>query len=373
MPASLLNTAIALPRYSYSQEEFSEFIAFWLAEDPVKAAKASKILAHAEVDRRYIVRPAEWYPTHTSVTERSAVYREEMVALCESAATSVLDMAEVCPRSIGLIITTSCTGFMIPAVDSHLLNRIPFRSTIRRMPLTELGCAGGAAAVAHADHFLRAYPDSAALIVAAELCSLTAQVTDFSMANIVSGSLFGDGAAATLVTGEKFLFPEPETPVESGKAPLGIRIPEQRPVARILATRSVQFPDSLDMMGFDNTDGGFRIVMSPQLPRFARQRLPGVVGHFLEEQGLAMEDLSHFLLHPGGPKVIDGLEQVFKLSREHTRISRKVMRKYGNLSSATLLFVLHHFEREGRPQPGDYGLMMALGPGFCAEMALLQW
>ncbi len=360
MAASLLPTAIALPDHVHSQREIGEAVSLWLRDFPDKAARARSVLAHANVERRYTVRPVAWYLEHTSVTERSEVYREEMIALCSRAAQGALDGAGLSPQAIGLIISVSATGFMIPSVESHLMNRMPFSPHTRRMPLTELGCAGGAAAVAHANTYLKAHPQSAALIVACELPSLTAQVSDFTMANIVSASLFGDGAAGTVVAGEKFVWD-------------GAAGPEQRPAPRILATRGVLFPGSEELMGFDNTDGGFKIVLAPRLPRFAQKHLPGPLREFLASQGLGLEDVTHFLLHPGGPKVIEGLERAFGLSREQTRFSHEVLRDYGNLSSATVLFVAHLFEREARPRPGEYGLMLALGPGFCAEMVLLQW
>ncbi len=370
MAGCFVATEIALPRYSYSQEEIGAAVEGWLAGQPEKAAKARGILAHAGVVRRHTVRPLEWYPAHPSVTERSEAYREEMIALCTRAAEGVLERARVAPEAVGLIVSTSSTGFMVPAVETYLMSRIPFSPQARRMPLTELGCAGAGTGVNLAEEFLRANPESSALIVAAELTSLTAQVSDFSMANIVSAALFGDGAAATLIAGEKFAFPRPAATGGPGDAGAG---PEQRPLPRIVATRSVLFPHTHHLMGFDNTDGGLKVVLSPQLPRFLRAELPSRVEPFLAEHGLGVADLTHFLLHPGGPKVIAALEKSFGLSREQTRFSHEVLQEYGNLSSATVLFVLHRFERQGRPDPGDYGLMMAVGPGLCAEMALLQW
>lgn len=367
MAAKLMPTAIALPPYSYSQEEIAEVIAGVLAEHPEKAAKARAILANSKVERRHAVRPLDWYLEHPSVTERSRVYQEEMVELGGQAARAALEAAGAEPGSVGLIVTTSCTGLMIPALESHLMNRIPFSPLVRRLPLTELGCAGGAAALSQAELFLRSNPRSAALVVACELSSLTAQVGDFSMANIVAASLFGDGAAATLVAGESFSFDAPPGQNPGGNGP------EQAPVPSILATRSVWFPDTLDLMGFDNTDTGLKIFLSPRVPRFLRQNLPGQVEPFLEEQGLGVADIEHFFLHPGGPKVIEGLEKEFGLSPRQTRLSHEVLRRYGNLSSATVLFLLHLFEQEEEPKPGDYGLLVAVGPGFCAEMLLLQW
>lgn len=361
----ILNTAIALPDFVHSQEEIRGILAQWLAGRPGLAEKTDAILTNALVERRYSVRPAAWYMKHTSVTERSEVYREEMARLCERAATEALTGAGVAPEEVDLIISTSCTGMMIPSVEHHLMNRMPFGQYTRRQPITEMGCVAGALAISHADDFLRGRPESAVLVVSAELTTLTAQVEDFSMANVISAALFGDGAAATVIAGDRF------AACGNGTTPAlanGRRLP-----ARIVATRSVFFPDSLDVMGFDNTDTGLKIVMLPKVPRFVREQVPKHLPPFLEEQGLRLPELTHYLLHPGGRKVLEGLEKKLSLTRKQTRISWEVLQNYGNLSSTTVLYVLHQFEREVRPRPGEYGLMMAVGPGFSAEFLLLQW
>ncbi len=360
--SALLNTAIALPAHCYPQEEVRAAVGAWLAADAEKAARADAILAGAEVAQRYLVRPAEWYLRHTSVRERSEVYRDEMVRLCEQATREALAGAAVHPADVGLIISTSCTGLMIPSVEALLMNRVPFRPETRRQPLTTLGCAAGAAALGQADRHLRAHPDEAVLIVSAELASLTAQVSDFSMANIVSVALFGDGAAATVAVGARFRH----------RGSGADRAGPHRP-ARVVATRSVLFPDTEDMMGFDNTDTGLRIFLQPRVPRFLRSELPRHVVPFLAEHGLAPGDVAHWLLHPGGRKVLQGLQEVLGLAPQQTHLSWRVLRDYGNLSSATVLFILHHFEREATPAPGDHGLLAAVGPGFAAELVLLQW
>ncbi len=362
MNARLFHTATALPPYRHSQQTLTRLVQEALADRPTQAARVAAIFANAQVSQRYSVRPAEWYLAHQGVEERSEVYGQEMVALCEQAARQVLSESGVAAEAIGMIITTSCTGLMIPPVESHLMNRMPFSPQVRRLPLTELGCAAGASALAQAALYLEARPEEAVLVLSAELASLTLQVRDFSMANLVSSALFGDGAAAVLVTGEGFSGPAAEVPPPQGAPP-----------PRVLAVRSVQFPDTLEMMGFDNTDTGLRIFLSPRVPRLVREQLPPALAVFLEEQGLALEHLTHFLLHPGGPKVIDGLERKLNLSPRQTALSREVMRDHGNLSSATVLFLLDAFRRQGRPQPGELGLLLAVGPGFAAEMVLLRW
>ena len=293
--STLLATAVALPEQSYTQEEIRGYVRAWLAHDPDKAVKADSILRNAEVRRRHSVRPAEWYLAHTSVTERSEVFREELVRLTESAARQALELSSVRAEEIGLIVSTSCTGIMIPPVESHLMNRMPFRASTRRMPLTELGCIAGATAISHADQYLRANPESAALILCGELASLTAQTGDFSLANIVAAAIFGDGAAAAVLVGARH--PRANGNGASGHSASGGdasnsgasgegggSTPAARLHPRILASRSVQFPGTLDLMGFHNTDGGLKIFLSPRVPRVIRDELPRYLLPFLEEQ-----------------------------------------------------------------------------------------
>ncbi len=364
----LLRAALALPAHRYTQAELSAVLQGWLHDRPALAEKARAILAHAGVDQRHTVRPAEWYLAHTSVAERTEVYCAEMVHLCESAVVAALSASGVAAESVGLIVSTSCTGIMIPSVESHLMNRLPFRPTTRRQPLTELGCVAGAAALSQATDYLRVHPTQAAVVVSGELASLTAQVQDFSLTNIVAGALFGDGAGAAVLVGDQWAGGAPTAGHAAGDG--GGTAP---PTARVVATQSVLFPDTLDMMGFDNTDSGLRIFLSPRVPRFLGRRVPPALDAFLAEQGLAREQLRHLLLHPGGRKVMDALEAALGLTPAQTALSRRALREFGNLSSATVLAILHLFAQDTRPEPGDYGLLMAVGPGFCAEFVLLQW
>jgi len=379
MTAQVVHTAIALPAYAHSQDSIRDALLAWLADDPDQAAKAASIIAHGEVRRRYTARPLDWYLTHTSVTERSRAYADEMVALCERAARDALAGAGVAPAEVAMILTASCTGVMIPSVETYLVERMGLRPDIRRLPASEMGCVAGAWALGRANDYLRAYPRAAVLVVAAELASLTAQVTDRSMANIVSAALFGDGAAATVLIGPQFPHNGSRAPVRDAPGEVmaaanpAIRAGGRARPARVLASRSHLFPGTPGLMGFDVTDSGLKIVLSPRVPRFIRQHLPAVLAPFLEEQGVGRGDLKHFLLHPGGRKVLEGLERELQLTQEDTRFSWRVLREYGNLSSATVLVMLHHFEQECRPDPGDLGLLMAVGPGFCAELVLLQW
>jgi alkylresorcinol/alkylpyrone synthase len=224
-----------------------------------------------------------------------------------------------------------------------------FRSNVRRLPLTELGCAAGAMALARAAEFVRASPGASVLIVAVELPTLTFQRRDLSQANLISCVLFGDGAAAAVVTGRPAAGPE------------------------IVDADTYTFPASLDAMGFDLRDGGFHIVLSKDVPQMIREKICALVDDFLQRSGLTREDVSAFLLHPGGQKLLSYVEQELQLNRADTQLSWDVLGEYGNLSSATILFILHAFLNTRTMDSGAYGLAAAFGPGFSAELLLLRW
>jgi alkylresorcinol/alkylpyrone synthase len=282
--------------------------------------------------------------------ERTSVqYREHAVRLGRQAAEECLASAGMTPGDIDMIVTVSCTGFMIPSLDAHLIELMGFRPDVRRMPLTELGCAAGAMALARGWEFVGAFPGASVLIVAVELPTLTFQRRDLSQANLISSVLFGDGAAAALVTGRA------------------------APGPRILDAQTHTFPRSLDAMGLDLRDSGFHIVLSKDVPQMIRERVREIVDGFLCRWGLRREDVAAYLLHPGGRKLLSYVEEQLELRRCDTQSAWDVLGRYGNLSSATILFVLHERMRRGAIEPGDYGLAAAFGPGFSAELLLMQW
>jgi alkylresorcinol/alkylpyrone synthase len=238
---------------------------------------------------------------------------------------------------------------MIPSLDAHLINLMGFRSDVRRMPLTELGCAAGAMALTRASEFVRAFPEKTVLIVSVELATLTFQRGDLSQANLISCVLFGDGAAAAVVTGRAATGP------------------------RILDADTYTFPQSLDAMGFDLRDTGFHIVLSKDVPQMIREQIKGVVDRFLERSDLTRDAIAAYILHPGGQKLLSYVEEQLGLCRCDTQFSWDVLSQYGNLSSATILFILHEWLTKKTMKRGEYGLAAAFGPGFSAEVLLLQW
>lgn len=347
--ATIAAIATAVPPHVVTREEVK---AYFQHVFPLEASRLEAMMAivdNSQVRRRYCIHPVEYVIQPRPLSQISREYQEHTVRLGRQVACESLTRAGMKPADIDLFITVSCTGVMIPSLDAHLINDLGFRSDVRRLPITELGCAAGAAGLSRAWEYLRAFPDATVLVLAVELPSLTFQRENFSQANLISSVLFGDGAAAAVVTGRP------------------------APGPRILDTQSYLFPQSLDAMGFDLRESGFHIVLSKDVPQMIREKIKGLVTSFLKRHSLSMERISRFLLHPGGQKLLLYMEEELGLSRSDTQFSWDVLADYGNLSSASVLFVLHECLTKNNGNAGDYGLLAAFGPGFSAEMALLQW
>jgi alkylresorcinol/alkylpyrone synthase len=243
------------------------------------------------------------------------------------------------------------TGLATPSIDARLVNRMGLRADVKRVPIFGLGCVAGAAGVARAADAVRAFPGQIAALLAVELCSLTLQREDLSVANIIASGLFGDGAAAVLVGGGE----------RAAQGP------------RIVATRSVFYPETERVMGWDIVDSGFKVVLSPEVPQLVRARVQGDVDSFLASQGLSRRDVHHWICHSGGPRVLEAFEEALELPRAALQRTWDSLHEVGNLSSASVLFVLRDLLESREAKPGDFGLLIAMGPGFCSELVLLRW
>ncbi len=347
---TLCASATAHPPYHYDQAEVIAALPLWLSAERRLLTLAQRVFENAAVQTRYGCRPLLDLSEPLSVTAASQLYRDYACRLGEGVARESLDRANVTPAKVDLIITTSCTGFMIPSFDAYLANTLGFSAHVKRLPVTELGCAAGGVALARAFDYLQAFPHHTVLVVAVELPSLTFQFQDVSPANVVSSALFGDGAAAIVLSGASV----PGRP-------------------RILATESTLFPQTTEVMGFDLRDSGFHIVLSAEIPELVCAEVPQLVTRFLGAQGLTVSDISHFLLHPGGRRVLEGLVECLGLRPEQATVSKTILRDYGNLSSASVLFILDRFLTTEQTCSGDLGLLLAFGPGFSAEALLLRW
>jgi alkylresorcinol/alkylpyrone synthase len=243
------------------------------------------------------------------------------------------------------------TGLATPSIEARLTNRLGFRSDIKRTPIFGMGCVAGAAGTARAADYLRAFPSHTALVLSVELCSLTLQREDLSIPNIIASGLFGDGAACLVMQG----------------AQVGAKGP------RAVASQAVFYPDTERIMGWDVVDSGFKVVLSAKVPNLVRDNIRGDVDGFLASHGLKRSDIRHWVAHTGGPKVLQAFEESLELPRRVLARSWASLKEVGNLSSASVLFVLSEILESEEPQPGDWGLLMAMGPGFCAELVLLRW
>ena len=328
--ATLCAAATAHPPHHYEQDEVIRSLPLWLEKDPRLLSLARRVFENAAVQTRYGCRPLSDLARPLSLSETSHLYQHSACALGEQVVQDCLARANVTPRAVDLIISTSCTGFMIPSLDAYLANRFGFSPHVKRLPVTELGCAAGAVALARASDYLRAFPQQTVLVVAVELPSLTFQLHDLSAANVVSSALFGDGAAAVLLRGER----------QAGQP-------------QIVATESTLFPHTTEVMGFELKDSGFHIVLSTEIPELVRAEVPGLVARFLDQHGYTVKDITHFLLHPGGRRVLEGLVYALGITEAHAEVSRTILRDYGNLSSASVLFILDQFLKHEQTHSGE--------------------
>lgn len=257
------------------------------------------------------------------------------------------------PRDIDAIWFVSVTGIAAPSIDARLVNRLGFRSDIKRTPIFGLGCVAGAAGIARAADYIRAFPDHTALLLSVELCSLTLQRDDLSIPNLIASGLFGDGAAAAIVSGR------PST--------------ARGPAPRVIATQSAFYPDTEDVMGWKIGSNGFRIILSSEVPEMVRNHLVHDAERFLAAHGLTVADIGVWIAHPGGPKVLEVMQEVFALPAGALQRTWDTLQKRGNLSSASVLNVLGDVLEDEPPAPGTWGMLLAMGPGFCSELVLVQW
>jgi alkylresorcinol/alkylpyrone synthase len=347
--ATISASATALPPYLITRDDVKYYMGkvFDIPERRVEAMMA--IVDNAQVHQRHAIFPIDYTIEPRALSQTNNEYIEHAIKLGQEAAEKCLTKAGLRPEDIDLIITVSCTGFMIPSLDAHLIKLMGFRSDVRRMPFTELGCAAGAMAISRAADYIKSYPEANVLIIAVELPSLTFQRKDISQANLISSILFGDGAAAVVVTGN------------------------DKPGPRILVTETYTFPDSLGAMGFDLRDSGFHILLAKDVPEMIGAEIKGLVYGFLERHGKTRQDIKGWILHPGGARLLGNIEQQLGLCKCDTQPSWDILANVGNLSSATILFILQEWLEKRPLKSGEHAIAAAFGPGFSAEFLLLQW
>jgi alkylresorcinol/alkylpyrone synthase len=352
----IASAASAFPKHYYTQKVLLDRLQDYWGDQLKNPLLLARLHRNVTVDGRYLAIPAEQYVDIKTWGQANDNWIKVAQELGEQALCLALHNAGLQPRDLGALLFTTVTGVASPSIDALLINRIGLPKNIRRTPIFGLGCVAGAAGIARASDYVRAYPTQAAALVSVELCSLTLQREDLSVANLISSGLFADGAAAVIVTGPEFESAGPEI---SGPT--------------ILATRSVFYPSTEEMMGWNISEKGFRIILSTEVPTLIRENLGRDVDAFLADNGHQRSDLKSFVLHTGGPKVLDASADALGLHNGQLDASWDCLRKVGNLSSASVLVVLEDVMKNRRPEPGTLGLLAAMGPGFCSELLLLRW
>ncbi|MGB0005844.1 MAG: 3-oxoacyl-[acyl-carrier-protein] synthase III C-terminal domain-containing protein [Candidatus Sulfotelmatobacter sp.] len=357
----IASAASAFPKHYYTQKVLLERLQDYWGPQLKNPLLLARLHRNVTVDGRYLAVPAEQYVDIKTWGQANDIWIRVAQELGERALCLALHNAGLKTEDLGCLLFTTVTGVASPSIDGMLINRMGLPANIRRTPIFGLGCVAGAAGIARASDYVRAYPSQAAALVSVELCSLTLQREDLSVANLISSGLFADGSAAVIVTGDEFEASQLENSGTKISGPT------------ILATRSIFYPNTEDMMGWNISEKGFRIILSTEVPTLIRQNLGRDVDSFLADNGHQRSDLKSFVLHTGGPKVLDASADALGLHNGELDASWDCLRKVGNLSSASVLCVLEDVMKNRRPVPGTLGLLAAMGPGFCSELLLLQW
>ncbi|GAA1203338.1 3-oxoacyl-[acyl-carrier-protein] synthase III C-terminal domain-containing protein [Streptomyces hebeiensis] len=341
----------ALAPHQYAQSEVTDMIATTCLPEGADRRLLDRLHEGAGVRARHMALRLEEYAGLQDFGVANDAFLDLAVPLGAEAVTSALDAAGLAPRDVDLLMFTSVTGIAAPSVDARLVGRIGLRPDVKRIPVFGLGCVAGAAGVARLHDYLLGHPDDLAVLLSVELCSLTFQREDLSPANMVATALFGDGAAAVVACGAR-------------RAAAG---------PAVVDTRSHLYPDTEQVMGWDITGSGFRIVLDASVPEVVRKGLAADVDAFLADHGLIRDDITAWVCHPGGPKVLRAVEEALALPADALDLTWRSLAAVGNLSSSSVLHVLRDTLAERRPPPGTPGLLLAMGPGFCSELVLLRW
>ena len=352
----IASVGTAFPPHRYAQADIADALTErWLGklEEP---RLIKRFFANCGVDFRYLVYPLDVYPTLKGFGQTNNAWIESAVTLGEQAVQNALTPLGLTAADVSAIFFASVTGIASPTIDARLINRLPFPVNVKRTPIFGLGCVAGAAGIARASDYVKAFPDQVALLLSVELCSLTWQDEDQSVANLISCGLFGDGAAAVVIAGDNVVLP--------GKL---------EPGPRVLSTQSTFYRHTEHVMGWDIGDMGFRIVLSPEVPKVVQEHLLGDAQQFLAANNLEISDIGSWIFHSGGPKVLEAMQATLGLPGNALALSWKSLREVGNLSAASVLCVLEENLRDHRGAPGTYSILAAMGPAFCSELVLLQW
>lgn len=351
----IASVGTALPPNRYTQSQIAQALVDRWGPRLPEPRLVNRLFLNCGVDTRYLTLPIDQYPTLSGFGDCNNAWIDTAVTLGEQAITRALAPLGLTPADVSAIFFATVTGLASPTIDARLINRLPFPTAVKRTPIFGLGCVAGAAGIARASDYLRAFPNQIALLLSVELCSLTWQDNDQSIANLISCGLFGDGAAAVVLTGSE------------------VPLPATIPGPRILATRSTFYRHTEQVMGWSIGDTGFTIVLSPDVPKVVLENLRHDADVFLAENSLTQDQIASWIFHSGGPKVLEAAQSALSLPAEALALSWKSLREVGNLSAASVLFVLAETLADHPQPPGAHSILAAMGPGFCLELVLLQW
>lgn len=354
----ILSVGSGFPRHYYDQDELLAALEGLWARRHFNTERLRRLHENVLVGGRHLALPIEEYERLTTFGAANDAWIEVAQEVGEAAVRDALDRAGLAPADVGALYFVTVTGVATPSIDARLVNRLGLSPQVKRVPIFGLGCVAGAAGIARAADYVKAFPDEVAVLLSVELCSLTLQREDLSVPNLIASGLFGDGAAAVVVAGADHAAGCPA---------------ERAPGPRVVATRSVFYPDSERVMGWDITERGFGIVLSAEVPEVARKFLAGDVDRFLADHGLSRGEIGSWVCHPGGPKVLEAMEESLELPDGALDVTWRSLREVGNLSSTSVLLVLQDTLDHHRPATGTLGMLLAMGPGFCSELVLLAW
>lgn len=339
--------------YRFSQNDVKEYVYELFSDNGRMIERMIGVFDNSGIETRHFAHLPEWFDNVRSFKDRSDSYLKNSITLSKSAISDCLNGCGGEYWEFDHLIFVSSTGIATPSVDAHLINELNLDRHLKRTPIWGLGCVGGAVALSRAFEYTRAYPESAVMVVCVEICSLAFQKEDYSKSNIVALALFSDGAAACLVAGSGHrLYPSSDI--------------------NLLGSHTTTYENSLDVMGWEIVENGFKAIFSKHIPSIVRENVRANIYELTDAHGLVLSALKHFIVHPGGPKVLKEYEESLGLSEGSFEHSRKVLKEHGNMSSPTVLYVLKEFMDQGKYGPGEYGIVSALGPGFTSELLLFQ-
>lgn len=347
----IASVASAFPEYKYAQEDITDALKRYWGDKLERPGLLERLHSRAGVGQRHLAFASEQYEKFSTFGETNRAWFEVGQELGASAMDAALGRAHLTRRDVDALYVVSITGIASPSLDARLINRMGLRPDVKRTPIFGLGCVGGAVGLTRAADYVKAYPEQIVVLLSVELCSLTMRKDDVSTVNLIATGLFADGVVAAVVGGGQRVYEGPE----------------------VIGQRSVFYAETEDIMGWDISQNGFGVVLSQKLPALIKSRLGADVDGFLQDHGLTRRDIGSWVIHPGGPKVLQAVEEGLGLHEGELRLSWECLGRVGNLSSGSVLCVLEETMTNHRPAPGTIGLVAAMGPGFCSELILLRW